>query len=256
MTPACGFITLFRYVAVSLFVIDVSSSFSQGGPPLVTDDPGTPGNGNWEINAAVQTSPTVSGVASQIPVFDINYGYGDHIQLNLVVAWVDSVSYGESQASGLSNVSSAVKWRLIDEDKAGAAVSIYPRIDSRWPFSSRSSAVNPAGARYFLPVEVSKTVGRFGFNPEIGYARETQAPCEWAYGVAFSFELEKERELLFELHGRSEVGESGVEWLYDFGTRYAVAESASVIGAIGHTFSVIRDELPFWNVYLGAQLRL
>ena len=32
--------------------------FAQGGPPLVTDDPGTPGNGNWEINAAIQANPT------------------------------------------------------------------------------------------------------------------------------------------------------------------------------------------------------
>ena len=26
------------------------SLFAQGGPPLLTDDPGTPGKNNWEIN--------------------------------------------------------------------------------------------------------------------------------------------------------------------------------------------------------------
>jgi len=26
---------------------------AQGGPPLITDDPGTPGDGKWEINLAL-----------------------------------------------------------------------------------------------------------------------------------------------------------------------------------------------------------
>jgi hypothetical protein len=28
-------------------------SFAQGGPPMITDDPGTPGNGKWENNFAI-----------------------------------------------------------------------------------------------------------------------------------------------------------------------------------------------------------
>jgi hypothetical protein len=27
-------------------------SAAQGGPPFIADDPGTPGDGNWEINVA------------------------------------------------------------------------------------------------------------------------------------------------------------------------------------------------------------
>jgi len=27
-------------------------SHAEGGPPMITDDPGTPGDGNWEINIA------------------------------------------------------------------------------------------------------------------------------------------------------------------------------------------------------------
>src|SRR5215831_18405962 len=27
-----------------------TSALAQGGPPMVTDDPGTPGDGHWEIN--------------------------------------------------------------------------------------------------------------------------------------------------------------------------------------------------------------
>ena len=28
-------------------------AFGQGGPPMITDDPGTPGNGKWEDNLAI-----------------------------------------------------------------------------------------------------------------------------------------------------------------------------------------------------------
>ena len=28
-------------------------AFGQGGPPMITDDPGTPGNGKWENNFAI-----------------------------------------------------------------------------------------------------------------------------------------------------------------------------------------------------------
>jgi hypothetical protein len=28
-------------------------TFGQGGPPMITDDPGTPGNGKWENNSTI-----------------------------------------------------------------------------------------------------------------------------------------------------------------------------------------------------------
>ena len=34
---------------------------AQGGPPLITDDPGTPGDGHWEINIAEQSETTGTG---------------------------------------------------------------------------------------------------------------------------------------------------------------------------------------------------
>jgi len=49
---------------------------ADAGPPFLTNDPGTPGNGNWEINiAAMQT--TTPGVSSwQLPRLKVNYGLG------------------------------------------------------------------------------------------------------------------------------------------------------------------------------------
>ncbi|MFT3792165.1 MAG: hypothetical protein QM741_14065 [Rudaea sp.] len=51
---------MFRYKVLFVLVLFAIAKLAaaQGGPPLVTDDPGTPGNGKWEINLASIGSKT------------------------------------------------------------------------------------------------------------------------------------------------------------------------------------------------------
>ena len=53
----------------------------QGGPPFITDDPGTPGNRQWEINVGWIGNHNPGLAYYQLPNIDINYGWGDRIQL-------------------------------------------------------------------------------------------------------------------------------------------------------------------------------
>jgi hypothetical protein len=39
-------------LALACLFADILTVHAQGGPPMITDDPGTPGNGQWEINVA------------------------------------------------------------------------------------------------------------------------------------------------------------------------------------------------------------
>src|SRR5689334_5792934 len=71
----CGFLLILLRIACA------PSVFGQGGPPLLTDDPGTPGNRNWEINTAYFQVLTRDDRKIQAPLLDINYGLGDRIQL-------------------------------------------------------------------------------------------------------------------------------------------------------------------------------
>ena len=61
---------------------------AQGGPPLITDDPETPGNGHWEINVAWTLSQKQNERLFAIPLLDINYGFGEHVQLKAEVPWL------------------------------------------------------------------------------------------------------------------------------------------------------------------------
>ena len=82
-------------------------------------------------------------------------------------------------------------------------------------------------------MEFSKDFGKFGVNPEIGYAAYSQSSSEWTYGLAMSYTFEKEKEFLFEIHGRSPFNSGDHEWLYNFGVRYALKENISFISSAG-----------------------
>jgi len=40
-------------IALLLLLMASACAHAQGGPPMLTDDPGTPGDGKWEVNIAV-----------------------------------------------------------------------------------------------------------------------------------------------------------------------------------------------------------
>jgi hypothetical protein len=49
---------------------------AQGGPPLETDDPGTPGEGRVELNIALESERARDGTGYDAPRVDFNYGAG------------------------------------------------------------------------------------------------------------------------------------------------------------------------------------
>ena len=59
---------------------------AQGGPPMITDDPGTPGPRKWEINLAVAWAHRPAETSLDMPAIDLNYGLGERIQPTLQTA--------------------------------------------------------------------------------------------------------------------------------------------------------------------------
>src|SRR5438105_2551565 len=86
-----------------LLVIALTPRFvsAQGGPPLITDDPGTPGSGHWEINLALTTEQTRRERLFALPLVDINYGLGERIQLKCETPWL--LRQGSGTLSGLGS---------------------------------------------------------------------------------------------------------------------------------------------------------
>ena len=76
----------------TLFAILLSSlaltSTLNAGPPLITDDPDTPGPNHWEINLAATMEKFDSDWGWELPLLDINYGVGERIQLKFEIPWI------------------------------------------------------------------------------------------------------------------------------------------------------------------------
>ena len=65
-----------RFLLIPVLAAFTSVAFGQGGPPLLTDDPGTPGNRNWEINFASMLVFIREQRYVQAPLLDVNCGLG------------------------------------------------------------------------------------------------------------------------------------------------------------------------------------
>ena len=75
-------------------------ALAQGGPPLLTDDPGTAEYKHWEINLAVLPEIRSDSEQFELPLADFNYGATDHTQLKfeipVLVQWSGSGSHAEA----------------------------------------------------------------------------------------------------------------------------------------------------------------
>jgi len=235
-----------------LILLGTFRSWAQGGPPMLTDDPGTPGNGKWEINIADVTQFT-SQTVSQFPYSDINYGWGDHVQLKYESA-LNSVS-SQTMPVGGSQAIVGVKWRFFDEESDGVDVSMYPQ----YQFTPSYIANNPANGQssFFLPIELSKKFGEITLNPEVGYSFQYGGGYGfWVVGVLADHEFDKKFEIMVEVFADIGTAANETETLFNLGGRYNWNEVLTFLFSAGLSLQTPPDIPTMQFSYLGLQLHL
>ena len=179
--------------------------FGQGGPPMITDDPGTPGNGKWENNFAIIFEHRPNETSIDVPEIDLNYGVGEHIQLTLQNAPVLLKRSGHGLIGGLGSTEAAVKWRFLDEATSGLDMSMFPRVIFNVVQSSVRRGLAEDGTRFQIPFQMAKTFGRWHADVEVGPRASTVGRSEWLYGIVCGFDLAKPTMLMAELHDESRM---------------------------------------------------
>src|SRR5580693_9504163 len=135
------------------------SGIAQAGPPFLTNDPGTPGNGNWEINlGSAQTTARGAG-SYQIPQIDLNYGLGERVQLTYQVPYLVQRTDGEPRQSGWSNALPGIKWRFFDQGEAGWQLSTFPQVETGSSSWAQHRGIAAPGPRLLVPMEASTRLG-------------------------------------------------------------------------------------------------
>ena len=240
-------------VAPALLAIVSGSACAQGGPPMVTDDPETPGDGRWEINLAALGARSRSGRWDvSVPDADINYGWGDRVQLKLDVPWSFAREAGEGWKSGLGTANVGVKWRFVDGGEDGLSMSTYPQYLSAWSGSSQRRGIAATDPEFFLPVEVATKAGEFGLDGEVGRNFVWPGRDQWVVGGILAHGCGADRECLFELHEAAAPHESHT--LLNLGMHWKLSDSLVLLASAGHEFSPRGAGQQEFIFYLGVQL--
>jgi hypothetical protein len=224
-----------RQLAIAAFFLAATRFlFAQGGPPMITDDPGTPGNGKWENNIAIIFEHRTDETSIDLPEIDLNYGVGEHVQLTLQNAPVLLKREDHGPIGGLGGTEAAVKWRFLDEEKGGFDMSMFPRLIFNIQQSSARRGIAEDGTRFQIPFQAAKTSGRWHLDGEFGPLASSVGRSEFLYGTVAGYDLAKPTMLMAELHGTSRMNFTRDTLTANFGLRHEFTENYILIISIGH----------------------
>jgi len=231
-------------------------ALAQAGPPYLSNDPGTPGNGHWEINlAAVPTVGQGYGVY-QLPQIDINYGLGDRVQLTYQGAYEVVKTDGEAATSGWGNAFPGIKWRFIDQGEDGWQVSTFPMIETGVSTPAQQRGLGSPGPRYLLSVQAAHKVGPVNVDVDVGWYLPAHGAHErftgWVVGRDITSRLELDAEI-YDDRARDALPR---QTTLDVGGRYRLGRGFIALFMAGRSVSGTGAGQPQFLGYFGIQILL
>ena len=221
---------------------------------MITDDPGTPGNGRFENNLAVTFEHRPNESLMNLPAIDLNYGLGEYIQLTLQTSYVVLKRAGHGPIGGLSSTEAAVKWRFLDEERHGIALSIFPRVLFNLLQSSVRRGLADDGTRAQFPVELARKFGPIDLDCEVGTLLSTVGRSEWLYGIVGGIDVSKTTSLMAEFQGTSRTNFTRDVLTVNVGLRQTLTKSCILITSVGHELRAPENESLALIGYCGLQL--
>jgi len=241
-------------VAVILILLP-PNALAQGGPPLITDDPDTPGPGYWEINLASILEKARPDRRLEAPLADINYGVGERIQLKFEIPWLNVRETGEAVHTGLGNSNSGVKWRFLGEEGQRIAWAIYPQVEVNTGRVMAENGLVNDGSRFLLPTELTIEISRVEINGEVGRSFVQKGDDGWIFGLATEIEFDRGLELVGELSGE-QSGTSPADLIVNAGFRKRMTRQLVLLTAAGSGVRGPTAERPQLRLYMGLQVNL
>ena len=203
---------------------------AQAGPPLITNDPDTPGPGKWEINLAATGAANSDEWALDVPDLDINRGVGERIQLSIHATWAHARQQG-TWGTGLGDDELGLRYRFLDEDTSGVSVAVQPLYVRAWSAAARRRGLASEHPEWVLPLQVARASGTFSTGIEISrhfIAREDDA---WQAG-AFIGRACFQGDCLAEVNATRTDGER-MRATFDIGARHPLREDILLMVSLG-----------------------
>jgi hypothetical protein len=198
-----------------------------------TEDTGTPGSGGWEINLALSAAHSDNdGWEVGLPAADVNYGIGERGQLLLGGSRVSLREPGRARVSGTGAAVAGLKWRLLDHERAGFSLAVFPQYVWTPSKSAVRRGVVEAERSVILPLIVGLHTENTGTFVEVGrkLSRIGGAP-EWAGGVKVLHQCRANIECRVELQ-RSLVSSTAHESTAGAGFKLALNETLILVAGV------------------------
>jgi len=240
-------------LALGMLLCAVRPAFAQGGPPYYTNDPGTPGNLNWEINLGYMPFLYNGQSLTHTPDVDINFGMGERIQLTYENAWLRVRNGAESAKYGLGQSNPGVKWRFYDNGEDGLSISVFPQLFFNNPNDAVRRGITPQSQSFLLPVEFSRKVGPVDVDYEFGYQFVHDGPNGWLTGAVVGHEFTSKFEADMELYNQGTFNPSLNQPTLEFGGRYKIHKPAILLFMAGRSLEGSSNNQAHFVGYFGVQ---
>lgn len=237
-------------------ILIILSSFSfmygAGGPPMLTDGTGTPSDGSWELNIAYKSETTNGSKSYQQPSFDLNYGYGDNIQLKFETALVTAKNSSRADEEGIGNAKIGVKWRFYENELDGVSISVYPQYTFLPIKKNLSRGLASVDEALFLPIEITKRIDNFSFTAEAGYYAVKNGSDFINSGFLVGFEVLPKLELFAEVYRTAQTNQDNETIFANGGFLYNIASEASFMFSSGTELTSHKSKTKL--CFIGLQL--
>ena len=246
---------------------------AQGGPPFLTDDPGTPGNRHWEINFGWVANHNPGQSSYEIPDIDLNYGWGDRIQLKYELSLAAATNAENSTGVDLGQSFPGVKWRFYEHHRSGEpptdenllfSLGTYPQASINNPTHAAQRGIVATGPLYYLPLEFAARVGWLALNGEVGrWIGNSKQPSQWGRGLIAGHEFSDRLELYTELYDLQDANRINGNpkqrsFTLDFGGRKSLdrANHVRLLFLGGRSIQTVTrtNGQPSWIAYIGVQV--
>ncbi len=243
-------------LAAVLVALSTTLASAQGGPPYYTNDPGTPGHLNWEINVGYMPFYFQGQSISHTPDLDINFGVGSRVQLTYENAWLRVKSQGSDAKFGLGQSNPGVKWRFYDAGEGHLSVSMFPQFFLNNPNDAVRRGITPASQTFELPFEFSDKVGPLDVDFELGYDVVHKGPNGWIGGLVVGRDITHKLELDAELYNQGTFHPSQNQPSIDFGGRYKIHSPIIFLFMAGRSLRPSSSNQTYFLGYFGVQFLL
>lgn len=225
---------------------------AQAGPPLITNDPDTPGPGAWEINIAATGDLSGDTWTVDAPDVDVNRGVGERVQLSMHAPWTHRRDGGDGPwSSGTGPVEFGVRWRFLDQAQAGVSVAVQPMWIRSFSPAAERRGLNSPDPEFVLPLQVSRHFDHAAAGGEIARHLVANQPDSWQAGGFIEYDCRPTLQCLGEINT---TWEGGANTILNVGARQAITPHANMLMSIGTQISGREDTRSKVLFYLGAQL--